>query len=97
MKNLLELSAEKLEELAANAQRVAADLRLQEPSDNLCIEAGIIDCSYDTQCNGYVPSFSGEVVVTVENGSKWRCVGRNPKGSASYIDTDGFIEKTKIN
>ena len=97
MKNLLNLSAEKLEELAVKAQTLAADLRLEEPSDSLCIEAGIIDCGYDTQCNGYVPSFSGEVVVTLENGSKWRCVGHKPTGSASYIDTDGFIEKTKIN
>tara|TARA_R110001592_G_scaffold255416_2_gene519022 strand:+ start:2747 stop:3037 length:291 start_codon:yes stop_codon:yes gene_type:complete len=95
--NLSKLSAEKLEEVAEKATALAALLRLKEPSNNLCIENGIVDCSYDTQSNGFIPSFQGETIVTMADGSKWKCKGHGPKGSAYDVSQDGYIEKTKIN
>lgn len=90
--NLSGLSADALQALAERAQTLAADLRKAEPSYELAIEAGVKDTGYPTVANGYVNRFSGEAVVTMADGQRWRCVGHGPKGDPSHISRDGYIE-----
>ena len=90
--NLTGMSADSLKALAEKAMALAADLRKSQPSYELALESGVKDKSYPTVANGYVSSYSGEAVVTMEDGSKWRCVGRGPKGCPAHISKQGFIE-----
>lgn len=90
--NLSGMSADALQALAERAQTLAADLRKEQPSYELALENGVEDRSYPTVANGYVSSFRGEAVVTMADGQRWRCVGRGPKGDASHISRDGYIE-----
>lgn len=90
--NLSGLSADALTDLAKRAIALAADLHLSEPSYDLALEAGVRDKSYDTVRNGLVSSYSGEAIVTMADGRKWRCVGHGPRGDASHISRQGYIE-----
>ena len=90
--NLSGLSADALTKLAERASALAADLRKEQPSYELALENGVEDRSYPTVANGYVSSFRGEAVVTMANGRKWRCIGRCPRGDASHISKQGYIE-----
>ena len=90
--NLSGLSAVALQALAERAQALAADLRKQQPSYELALEAGVEDRSYNTVREGLVNSYRGEAVVTMADGQRWRCVGHGPRGDASHISRDGYIE-----
>lgn len=90
--NLSGLSAVALQALAERASALAKDLRKGEPSYELALENGVEDRSYNTVRYGLVGSYRGEAVVTMANGRKWRCVGRGPRGDASHISAEGFIE-----
>ena len=90
--NLSGLSAVALQALAERAQTLAADLRKGEPSYELALENGVEDRSYNTVRYGLVGSYRGEAVVTMADGQRWRCVGRGPRGDASHISRDGYIE-----
>ena len=90
--NLSGLSADALTKLAERASALAKDLRKAEPSYELALENGVEDRSYPTVANGYVSSFRGEAVVTMADGQRWRCVGHGPRGDASHISRDGYIE-----
>lgn len=90
--NLSGMSADALQALAERAQTLAADLRKEQPSYELALEAGVQDRGYDTVACGHVSSFRGEAIVTLEDGSRWRCVGHGPKGGASYVSKQGYIE-----
>ena len=90
--NLSGMSADALTKLAERASALAADLRKQQPSYELALEAGVEDRSYNTVRYGLVGSYRGEAVVTMADGQRWRCVGRGPRGDASHISSDGFIE-----
>ena len=90
--NLSGLSADALTKLAERAQTLAADLRKEQPSYDLALEAGVKDTGYPTVANGYVNRFSGEAVVTMADGQRWRCVGHGPKGGPSHISKQGYIE-----
>ena len=90
--NLSGMSADALTKLAERASALAADLRKQQPSYELALEAGVEDRSYNTVREGLVNSYRGEAVVTMADGQRWRCVGRGPRGDASHISSDGFIE-----
>ena len=90
--NLSGMSADALQTLAKRASELAADLRKEQPSYELALEAGVEDRSYPTVANGYVNSFSSEAVVTMADGRKWRCVGHGPKGSPIHISRQGYIE-----
>ena len=90
--DLSNMSADALEALAKKATSLAKDLRRAEPSYSLAIEAGIKDKSYSTYRCGRVSSFSGEAVVTMADGRKWKCIGHGPRGAADYVSRDGFIE-----
>ena len=85
--NLSSLSADQLDRLAIEARTMAGDLRQRQPSYKLAIRAGVRDRSYQTVANGYVRSYAGEAVVTLEDGSQWRCVGHPPAGDAYSIST----------
>jgi hypothetical protein len=89
-------SATELEEIAAHAARLAADLRREQPSDELALAHGVIDRSYSTVRCGTVTSYAGEAIVTLSNGSRWRCVGRGPRGGAEWVAKNGFIEKIPV-
>ena len=90
--NLSGLSAVALQALAERASALAKDLRKEQPSYELALEAGVKDTGYPTVANGYVNRFSGEAVVTMADGRKWRCVGHGPRGDAIHISRDGYIE-----
>lgn len=90
--NLSGMSAHSLMKLAKRAMLLADDLRKEQPTYDLAIEAGVKDKSYRTVRYGIVLSFGGEAIVEMENGKKWKCIGRGPKGDASHLSHDGFIE-----
>jgi hypothetical protein len=86
------MSAAQLDELAKRAQKLAADLRAKKPSATLALEAGVTDCSYRTVRYGVVASYSGAATVTMDDGTRWRCVGHGPQGDAEYVTRQGWIE-----
>lgn len=90
--NLSGMSADALTKLAERASALAADLRKQQPSYELALEAGVKDTGYPTVANGYVNRYEGEALVEMANGKKWKCVGHRPKGSPSHISKQGYIE-----
>lgn len=90
--NLSGLSADALTKLAERAQTLAADLRKEQPSYELAIEAGVKDKGYNTVRCGWVSSYSGEAVIEMANGKKWKAVGHGPRGDASWVSKDGYIE-----
>lgn len=90
--NLSGLSVDSLTELAKRAIALAADLHLSEPSYDLALEAGVRDKSYNTVRCGWVSSYSGEAVIEMANGKKWKAVGHGPRGDASWVSKDGYIE-----
>ena len=92
MVDLTKMSADALETLARRASALAEDMKAKQPSYALAIEAGVRDRSYNTVANGYVNSYSGEAIVRMDDGKRWRCVGHRPKGSAFCVTKRGFIE-----
>lgn len=94
--SLAGMSADALEALSRRAAALAADLRKEEPSYALALEAGVRDVGYDTVRHGWVPSFSGEAVVTMADGRRWRCVGHGPRGTAEAVYRNGYIEMVPL-
>ncbi len=92
MSDLTKMSASALKDLARRASVLAEDMKKSQPSYRMAIEAGVRDKSYNTPANGYVNSYAGEAVVEMADGSRWRCVGHRPKGSAFCVTRRGFIE-----
>jgi len=90
--NFKGMSADQLERLAQKATELAKDLRKKEPTYALAEAAGVKDTGYETVRFGWISSFSGEAEVTMADGSRWRCVGHRPKGSAEWVSRGGFIE-----
>ena len=89
------LSSVKLRELSKDLLKLAADLEAEEPSDKLAILHGIKDNGYNTTANGWIDNYSGECIVTMDNGSKWRCIGHWAGGDAWHA-INGYIEKIKL-
>lgn len=90
--NLSGMSASALESLAKRATALAEDLRKDEPSYDLAIANGVRDEGYSTVRYGRVPSYSGEALITMEDGRQWRAVGHGPSGTAEHVSMDGWIE-----
>ena len=86
------LSAQQLRRLAKRALKLAEDLEKEEPSYRLALEAGVRDTSYDTTANGFVWSYSGEAIIEMPNGRKWKAIGHRPEGDAWSIYKQGYIE-----
>ncbi len=90
--NLSGMSALALEDLAAKAKSLASDLRKEEPTYALALEAGVVANGYNTVRWGFVPSYHGTAIITMANGKKWKAIGHGPSGSAEYVSRDGHIE-----
>ena len=75
--NLSGMSANALTKLAERASALAKDLRKEQPSYELALEAGVKDKSYLTVREGLVNSYSGEAVVTMADGRRW-VAGESP-------------------
>ena len=94
--NLAGLSSVELEKLAKKAAKLAADLRAEEPSYSLALEAGIEDRSYSTVRYGRISRYSGEAEITMDDGSRWKAIGHGPRGTAEFVSREGYIEFLKI-
>lgn len=86
------MSADQLQAIAKKATELAADLKKKQPTYELAIAAGVRDKSYNTVRYGWISSYGGEAEVTMADGSRWRCVGHSPRGSAEWVSREGFIE-----
>lgn len=86
------MSAAALRELAERATKMAEDVVKSQPSYGMALDAGVRNEGYMTVRHGWVPSYSGEAVVTMEDGSRWKCIGHGPRGSAEWVSKNGFIE-----
>lgn len=94
--NLKGLSANQLEALAKRASELAKDLRAAQPSVALALEAGVKDTSYQTPRDGYITSYYGNGIVTLEDGSQWKAIGHGPTGTAYSVYRHGFVEFVPI-
>lgn len=91
--NLNGMSVNELLCLSIRAGQLAMDLRQDYPSYALALEAGIKDKSYRDEIYGLVKSYSGRAVITMENGKKYKAIGRGPvKVEGSDGGLDGYIE-----
>lgn len=91
---IMDLSGKSYQELKAIAKKaaeLAEALKQKHPSYNLAIENGVRDVGYNTTANGYINSYTGEAVIKMDNGDKWKAIGHKSTGNAYYAD-DGYIE-----
>lgn len=93
---LKNMSSKELIKLSKKAMNLAKDLEKDEPSYQLAIEHGIVDEGYNTTANGWVNSYSGMAEITMENGKRWKALGRRCGGDAYYA-IDGYIEFIPLN
>ena len=94
--NLNNMSADELADLAKEANQLAADLRKAQPTYELALAAGIRDRSYQTVRNGEVASYSGEAIITMDDGRRWRATGHGPSGDAYTVTHQGGISFTPL-
>lgn len=90
--NLKGMSSAQLRELAARATALAKALEAETPTYALAIEAGVKEESYRTYRYGHVPAYSGQAIITMANGKRWRAIGHRQEGTPESIDRDGYIE-----
>ena len=90
--NLKNMSCHELEALSKRAANLAKDLRGNQPSDELALEAGVEDVSYTTVRHGLIPSFRGIAELIMSDGRRWKCIGHGPSGTAQFVSKNGFIE-----
>ena len=88
-------SAVELRQLAREAMEIAEDLEKQQPSVELALLNGVQDIGYRTVRNGYVFSYRGEARITMSDGSFWKAIRHGPKGTASDIYKQGYVEFIK--
>ena len=93
--DLARLSVEALEALSKKALEGAEDLKREQPSLALALANGVKDISYSTVRWGGVTSYTGQALVTMEDGTSWRCIGHRPTGSSERIDRQGWVEFVK--
>lgn len=89
MKILENKSWQALIEIAAEANKLALELKATEPSYKEAIQAGI-KC-YEIVSKPYLLSYEGDVTVTDAFNDVWRCIG--------FPATDkktGYIQFTRI-
>lgn len=89
---MMALSASALRDLAAALTTRAKDLEAQQPTLALALAAGVRDNSYETHRWGRVADYSGEGIVTMADGRRWRCIGHGPTGNAELISRRGYVE-----
>ena len=81
-----------LMEVSRHAEALSKDLLKEYPTDLLALEAGIVDVGYNTRKYGWVLSYSGEAIIVLDNGSKWRCKGFPSTGTGETLFKEGYIE-----
>lgn len=86
------MSADSMEELAKELLQFAKDLRKEQPSYELALLHGVSDRGYPTVANGYVSKYSGEAIIKMDNGKRWKAIGHGPRGDAYSIFKQGYIE-----
>ena len=89
------MSVEALRALSKKALKLAEDLKSERPTLKLALEHGIKDKGYNTVNHGWVDSYSGSVLIKMENGSLWRAIGHRPEGSPEWVDRQGWVEFIK--
>ena len=89
------MSVEALRALSKKALKLAEDLKSERPTLKLALEHGIKSQGYKTVSHGWVDSYSGNVLIKMENGSLWRAIGHSPEGSPEWIDRQGWVEFIK--
>ena len=90
--NFAGMSADALEKLARDASELATALRAAQPNYAVALANGIRDRSYSTVRWGRVADYSGEAIITMADGRRWRAVGHGPEGGAEMISRHGWIE-----
>jgi len=85
-------SVQQLKQISEVSAKMAEDLKAVLPSYDLAIFAGVQDCSYDTQSNGWVRCYRGEALIKMDDGRVFRAVGHGPDGDAWSIYRQGYIE-----
>jgi len=91
--NLSKMSKRQLRELSKKAADLANDLEKQEPTYALALESGVVDRGYNTTANGFVSSYSGEAIITMDDGGKWKAIGHGPTGGDAWtVGKQGYIE-----
>ena len=86
------LSPTALRALAKILVERASALEAEQPSAALAIAAGVRDTSYGTVRYGTITSYSGEGIVKMADGRRWKCVGHGPSGNAEVVTRRGYIE-----
>ena len=91
MYNLKGLSSIKLRELAYKANRMAEELELEEPSEEMALLNGIIKKDFKPDYGEVVASYSGDVTF-IYKGRKWNAIGHGPSGNDYIVTAAGYIE-----
>ena len=86
------MSADQIDVIVRRATSLSKDLRSKEPTYELALLNGIDNRSYRTVRWGLVPSYSGTAIIQMDNGMTWKAIGHKPRGTAEYIEKDGYIE-----
>lgn len=86
-----ELKIAEIEALAKKAD-LLEDLLEEKPTIALAILCGVRDISYVTVRYGKVYSYAGEAIVTMANGKRWLCVGKQSRGSSDWVHQFGYIQ-----
>jgi len=86
------LSKEALRELAEKALKLAEDLEREEPSEALALANGVKDGSYNIWDGTRYAYYSGEAVIEMDNGKKWKAIGHGTVGDPYYVYKEGWIE-----
>lgn len=84
-------SKAEIETLAKKAD-LLEDLLEEKPTLDIAILCGVRDCSYTTVRYGKVYSYRGEAIVTMANGKRWLCIGKQPSGNVHWVHQNGFIQ-----
>ena len=79
-------------EVSKHAEALSRDLLGEYPTDLLALEGGVTDEGYNTRKYGWVKSYSGEAIIFLDNGSKWRCKGMPSTGTGETLFKEGYIE-----
>lgn len=91
-KILTKMSSAQLTHLSEMCQKLAQDLKKKEPSYELALLNGIQDKTYNTVRNGIIPSYGGETIIKMNDGTKWKAIGHRSSGTAHYVSRVGWIE-----
>ena len=88
-----QLGGQRLKEIARQTKAISESLLEREPSDQMCLQNGIVDNSYHVH-SGWVECYEGEIIIK-HRGRTWRCTGVAHGGDAWHA-SDGYIRKVPV-